>query len=267
MRKLRIITWICFLLSAALLGASTAYYAWKEDKTLPVIQCPEEPLVLSVRDSGGAALLRDVTAWDGKDGDLTDQVLLEGIDRTAEGEITVTYVVADSDRHVSSKSRALQYTDYTPPRFTLSEDLRYTLGSSIRIKDRMTAVDVVDGDLSDRIKVNSNDLSPYYEGTYPVTFEVTNSLGDTASVTLDVVVRNYAAGEPRIHLTQYLLYRTAEEAFDPREYLDSVSGGSVDGVSIQLPEGGLQKGTSRVTYSCVGQNGTVGSTVLYVVTE
>ena len=55
--------------------------------------------------------------------------------------------------------------------------------------------------------------------------------------------------------------------FDPRAYLDSVSGGAVGDVSIQLPEGGLSTGVSRVTYSCVGQNGTVGSTVLYVVTE
>ena len=141
------------------------------------------------------------------------------------------------------------------------------MGSSIRIKDRLTAADVVDGDLSDRIKVNSNDLSPYYEGTYPVTFEVTNSLGDTSSITMDVVVRNYAAGEPRISLTEYLVYREAGTPFDPRAYLDSVSGGAVGDVSIQLPEGGLSTGVSRVTYSCVGQNGTVGSTVLYVVTE
>ena len=267
MKRLRIITLVCFLLSAAALGASTAYQVWSEDKTIPVIDCPETPLVLSVKDSGEEALLQDVTAYDEKDGDLTDKLLLEGIDRSAEGDITVTYVVADSDHHVVSRSRTLQYTDYAPPRFALSKDLRYSMGSSIRIKDRLTAADVVDGDLSDRIKVNSNDLSPYYEGTYPVTFEVTNSLGDTSSITMDVVVRNYAAGEPRISLTEYLVYREAGTPFDPRAYLDSVSGGAVGDVSIQLPEGGLSTGVSRVTYSCVGQNGTVGSTVLYVVTE
>lgn len=267
MRRLRIITLVCFLLSAALLGTSTAYHAWKEDKTIPVIECPEEPLVLSVKDSGGDVLLRDVTAWDEKDGDLTAKLLVEGIDRTSDGAITVTYVAADSDRHVTSKSRELRYTDYTPPRFALTKDLRYSMGGSIRIKDRMTATDVVDGDLSDRIKVNSNELSPYYEGTYPVTFEVTNSLGDTSSITMDVVVRNFAAGEPRINLSQYLVYRKAADSFDPRAYLVSVMGGSVDSVSVQMPEGGLTTGVSRVTYSCVGQNGTVGSTVLYVVTE
>lgn len=209
--------------------------------------------------------MQDVTAWDEKDGDLTAELMMEGIQRDADGALTVTYVVADSDHHVASRQRSVQYTDYTPPRFSLSQELRYSMGASVRIKDRMSAWDVIDGDLSDRIKVNSNDLSIYYEGTYPVTFEVTNSLGDTASITLDVVIRNYAAGEPHIALTEYLVYRTADEPFDPMAYVESVTGGGA--VSAQLPEGGLQPGVSRVQYTCSGSNGTMGTAVLYVVTE
>lgn len=265
MRRLRIITLICFILSAAALGASTAYRIWKTDDTVPVITCPDAPLVLSVKDSGTEALVRDVTAWDEKDGDLTADVMVEGIQRDADGTLTVTYVVADGDHHVTSRQRSVQYTDYTPPRFSLTQELRYSMGASVRIKDRMSAWDVIDGDLSDRIKVNSNDLSAYYEGTYPVTFEVTNSLGDTASITLDVVIRNYAAGEPRITLTKYLVYRAAGDPFDPMAYVESVTGGGA--VSAQMPEGGLQPGVSRVTYTAVGTGGAVGSTVLYVVTE
>lgn len=265
MRRLRIITLICFILSAAALGASTAYRVWQADDTVPVITCPDEPLVLSVKESGTEALMQNVTAWDEKDGDLTAELMMEGIQRDADGALTVTYVVADSDHHVASCQRSVQYTDYTPPRFSLSQELRYSMGASVRIKDRMSAWDVIDGDLSDRIKVNSNDLSIYYEGTYPVTFEVTNSLGDTASITLDVVIRNYAAGEPHIALTEYLVYRTAGEPFDPMAYVESVTGGGA--VSAQLPEGGLQPGVSRVQYTCSGPNGTVGTAVLYVVTE
>lgn len=265
MRRLRIITLVCFVLSALLLGASTAYRAYTADETIPVIDCPDTPLVLSVADSGTDALVRDVTARDEKDGDLTDSLLVEGIARDESGQLIVTYVVADSDRHVVSRTRPLVYTDYTPPRFSLTQELRYSMGASVRIKDRMSAWDVIDGDLSDRIKVNSNDLSPYYEGTYPVTFEVTNSLGDTASVTLDVVIRNYAAGEPRITLTKYLVYRTADEPFDPMAYVSEASGGGA--VSAHLPEGGLQKGVSRVTYTAAGSGGAVGTATLYVITE
>ena len=267
MRRLRIITIVGLILSALLLTGVMYYQRETGDQSIPVIQCPDTPLVLSMTGEGREGLLADVTAYDEKDGDLTDRLLLQGVDKGKDGTAVATYAVADSDGHVVTRTREVRYTDYVPPRFALSKELRYAMGSSVRIKDRLTASDMVDGDLSDRIKVNSNDLSPYYEGTYPVTFEVTNSLGDTATLTMDVVVRNYAAGEPRITLTQYLVYRKAGERFDARAYLDSVSGGAVEDVAIQLPEGGLSAGVSQVTYSCVGQNGTVGSTVLYVVTE
>lgn len=265
MRRLRIITLVCFVLSAVLLAASTVYHNIRRDDTLPVIQCPEEPLVLSVED-GEEALLQNVTAYDEKDGDLTDGVLIQGVSKSGDAA-TVTYAVVDSDHHVAVKQRELRYTDYVPPRFALSKELRYSVGTQIRIKDRMTAGDMVDGDLSDRIRVTASSLTAYNPGTYPATFEVTNSMGDTSSVTLDIVVRNYESGEPQIRLSQYLIYRAAGEDFDPMAYLDSVSGGDESAVTAVLPEGGLTKGLCQVTYSCEGWSGVTGSTVLYVITE
>ena len=268
MKRLRIITLICLILSAALTVASTVSARLRQDDTLPEIRCPEEPLVIAMAEAEDDRLLRDVTAWDEKDGDLTGRVLVQSVEKTVGGSTaSVTYAVSDSDNHVATCTREVQYTDYQPPRFALSRELRYPVGSTVRVKDRLTAWDALDGDLSDRIRVISSNTNTAAQGSYPVTFEVTNSLGDTASLTMDVVVRNYAAGEPRITLTQYLVYRKAGERFDARVYLDSVSGGAVEDVAIQLPEDGLSAGVSQVTYSCVGQNGTVGSTVLYVVTE
>lgn len=265
MRRLRIITLICFVLAALLLAASTMYRNIKQDDTIPVIECPEEPLVLSVA-AGEEALLADVTAYDEKDGDLTGQVLLQGISKNGD-TATVTYAVVDSDNHVSAKSRTLQYTDYVAPRFALNKELRYSVGSQIRIKDRMTAEDLVDGDLSDRIRVTASSLTAYNPGIYPATFEVTNSMGDSASLTLDIVVRNYESGEPQIRLTEYLVYRAAGDDFDPMDYLDSVSGGDESAVTAELPADGLRQGLCQVTYTCEGWSGIAGSTTLYVVTE
>lgn len=85
----------------------------------------------------------------------------------------------DSDAHVAHRTRTVRYTDYAPPKFALSRELRYSVGTAVQIRDRLTATDLIDGDVSERIKVTSSGLSAYAEGTYPVTFEVTNSLGDT----------------------------------------------------------------------------------------
>ena len=268
MRRFRIVTLVCMVVSTCLLLITTVYTKSREDRTIPVIQCPETPLTISMEDSGEAALLRDVTAWDGKDGDLTDQLLLQGVDkRPGESTATVTYAVADSDNHVVTRTREIQYTDYQPPRFALSSELRYSVGSALRIKDRLTARDRTDGDLSDRIRVVSSSTSTYNEGTYPATFQVTNSLGDTASITLDILVRGYEAGEPRIQLSEYLIYLEDGADFDPMDYLESVSGGDREDVRVLLPEDGLEKGVNQVTYTCAGQSGNEGFTTLYVVME
>ena len=268
MRRLHILTLICMVISTALLVVSTIYQKSVEDQTIPVIQCPEAPLTISMADGGDAALLKDVTAWDEKDGDLTDQILLQGVDKHAGASTaTVTYAVVDSDNHVATRTREIQYTDYQPPHFALEKELRYSVGSALRIKDRLTASDRIDGDLSDRIRVVSSSSNTYSEGTYPATFQVTNSLGDTAAITLDIVVRSYEAGEPRIQLSEYLIYQKAGEAFDPLAYLESVSGGEAENVEVRLPENGLSEGVNKVTYTCRGQNGSEGSTTLYVVIE
>ena len=267
MKRLRILTCICLVLSACLLAASTIYHRRTEDRTIPVIRCPDTVLTVSMEESG-EALLRDVTAWDEKDGNLTDKILLQGVDkRTDSSTATVTYAVADSDNHVVTATREIRYTDYQPPRFSLEKELRYSVGSPLRIKDRLTASDKIDGDLSDRIRVVSGSTNTYNEGTYPATFQVTNSLGDTASVTLDIVIRNYEAGEPRIQLTEYLVYQKAGAAFDPMAYVDSVSGGDAAGVTAVLPEGGLVPGVNKVIYICRGDSGSEGTAVLYVVVE
>lgn len=267
MRRLRILTLVCLVCSVCVLAAATAYHLHVEDRTLPVIECPETPLELSVT-GGDEMLLRDVTAWDEKDGDLTDRILLQGVEkRTGADTGLVTYAVVDSDNHVTTRTREVRYTDYEPPRFALEKELCYAVGSTLRIRDRLTAYDPVDGDISDRIRVVSSSTGTYNEGTYPATFQVTNSLGDTATITLDIVVRSYGAGEPEIRLNRYLIYQEAGDAFDPMDYLESVSGAARENVRVQLPEHGLSEGVNKVTYTCGGQNGSEGSATLYVVIE
>lgn len=264
MKRLRIITMVGLVLSALLLAGVTLYQRETGDQTIPVIRCPDTPVVLSMTGEGREVLLEGVTAYDEKDGDLTDRLLLQGVDKEKDGTAVATYAVADSDGHVVTCTREVQYTDYTPPRFALHRELRYSAGASVRVRDRLTAYDVLDGDISSRIKLISGTTS-YDEGVYPVTFQVANSLGDTASITLDVVVRSYAAGEPRIELKEYLIYQKLGDRFDPMDYLKSVSGGDPEAVTAELPEGGLRKGVNAVRYTCPGS--TEGTAVLYVVCE
>lgn len=268
MKKLKIFTLVLFMLTGSALAASEYYHYRAEDRTLPVLQCPDEPLVISVGENSREKLLEGVTAWDDKDGDLTERVLIQGIAKTIEGsETTITYAVVDSDAHVAHRTRTVRYTDYASPKFALSRELRYSVGTAVQIRDRLTATDLIDGDVSERIKVTSSGLSAYAEGTYPVTFEVTNSLGDTASFTADIVIRNQAQGEPRIYLTEYLVYLARGAVFQPMEYLESVTYGAEETVTVDAQVNTSVPGTYRVRYTCAGPTGTEGTAVLYVVVE
>lgn len=268
MRRVRIAMAALFVLSALLLALATGWNLLTTDRTMPTIQCPETPLYLSVYD-GEDKLLAGVTASDEKDGDLTDQIFIQGIGTAVQGSATtVTYAVVDSANHVATATRELHYTDYNAPRFSLTQALRYTVGSPITIRDRLQAKDAVDGDLTEQIRILSGGLSTNLAGIYPVTFEVTNSLGNTASVTLDVVIETQPAAEtPQIYLNQYLVYAAAGEEFDGMQYLDSVAGDRRSNVTMELPGDGLVPGVNAVTFYCTGANGSVGTTTLYVVVE
>lgn len=267
MKRLRITIFALLALSLLLLGISSGMRLLSADHTLPVIECDRQELRVSTAD-GSDVLLQGVTARDEKDGDLTDSIVVERIASTGDaGTMTVTYAVADSDHHVASCTRTVIYTDYISPRFTLSQPLIYEVGDPLRIRDRLGAQDVIDGPLTDRIKISASALSTNYVGVFPLTMEVTNSLGDTATLTLDVVVRGSQRGAPEIRLTQYLIYLKQNAAFEPLEYVDSVVNGSDSDVIAALPEGGLVRGANQVTYSCTGSSGLTGTTTLYVIVE
>ena len=267
MKRLRIVIFALLALSALLLGIASGVRLLAKDHTLPVIECGQQELRVSTAD-GSDALLQGVTAHDDKDGDLTGSIVVEKIAGTGTpGTVTVTYAVADSDHHVASCTRTVIYTDYVSPHFTLSGPLIYEVGETLQVRDRLGAQDVIDGPLTDRVKINASALSTNYVGAFPITMEVTNSLGDTSSLTLDVVVRDSDRGAPEIRLTQYLVYLKQGAELDAAAYIDSVVGGDTANVTAAMPDGGLTRGVNEVTYSCMGSTGLTGSTTLYVIVE
>ena len=268
MRKLQILVLTLFVLSTAAFAANFVWQRQHADETVPVITCPDTPLVLSVGEQDPQVLLQDVTAWDDKDGDLTDHVLVESIGGHIQDNMTtLTYVVSDSDHHVTKQVREVQYSDYRPPRFGLIQELRYQVGQPILPQNYVTAWDVIDGDLSSQVKLTSSGLNASVEGNYPLTLEVTNSMGDTSTLTLSLRIDNIEAGEPRIYLKQYLLYLDTGAQFRPMDYFYEMLGGELSSLSVDSTVNTSVPGVYSVTYSCTGSNGAAGSTVLFVVVE
>ncbi len=214
---------------AAAIGASACYYMLEErraDVTPPVINCGEDALTVSIQ-AADEDLLSGVSAWDDRDGDISDQVLVEGLSKFTEpGKSTVTYVVADSGGNVAKKTRPVFFEDYTGPEFFFKDELRVSAAQSEQLLDIVGARDCIDGDISGRVKLSVKSGSLSEPGECRVELRVTNSMGDT--VKLEVPVTVYSPGDssqaysPRVRLSSYIVYLDKGGSFSARGLIEGV---------------------------------------------
>ena len=116
------------------------------------------------------------TALDNRDGDITHKVIRE------ESYGKITYSVMDSCGNPCTVEREIPEYDFILPELTLTGDADLTVYAGTRFEDPgCEALDNVDGDISESITVEGN-VVWYRKGTYPVTYTVTDSHGNTAQV-------------------------------------------------------------------------------------
>ena len=265
MRTLKTILIICLVLVTAAFAAGQVYSRVVADTVPPVITLDSDSII-SVED-GRDALLRGVTASDAKDGDLTGQIIVSGVSKLISNNTAkVSYMVFDKAGNMASATRYVVYSDYHRPRFMLITPLVYSLGETVSITGRLQAQDAVDGDITSSIRVLSSDIISSTEGVYNLTLQVINSLGDTAQVTLPVTIRAEADGDSAVKLRRYLVYVGLGYNFEPRNYIESVSAGSVSDVRIDSNVDTQSAGCYLVTYS-VTSGGRSSSALMTVVVE
>ena len=137
-------------------------------------------------------LLSGILATDIEDGDLSLDVIIESMSNVTISEdkktkvktVTrdITYVVCDSDDNVTKVTKEIKYLDYKEPviesvdKVPVIRERKYA-----DVLACFKATDVIDGDISDLIKIESLDSSRenIRRGVFPVVLSVTNSCGDT----------------------------------------------------------------------------------------
>ena len=222
--------WLLLLLVLACCGGFAAYqFLWNQtyDREPPKITMDQDELTLSVSDPE-SALLQGITATDPQDGDVTDSLVVESVRGVvANQEFTVTYAAFDSAGNVAKAQRTVHYSDYVSPRFSLTGSLLFQSDPSLDIFSVLKAEDVVDGDLTERIKatMTSGGQQISEPGDYTVEFRVTNSLGDTSYFEAPIRVVAAENNAAAVTLSEYLVYATKGEQFQPKEYLDSMKAG------------------------------------------
>ena len=184
------------------------------DNSYPEITFDKDVLEVSVT-AAESDLFAGVSASDGKDGDVTDTLIVESISKMLEsGERIVTYAAFDGDNHVGKAERRIRYMDYQAPRFSLTEPLQMK-GISSQMSDvlkSLHAADCIDGDLTDQIVLVNSSLEGLSLESMEasVVVQVTNSCGDVSTLTLPVSIQmtseNVSGIRGEIELTEYLVY-------------------------------------------------------------
>ena len=269
MRTIKIILLIVLVLATALFAVTGIRELRADDKYGPTITCGSDLLEVSVT-AGEAELLAGVTAWDDQDGDLSDKIYIQGISKLVDTDTArITYIVFDRHGNLASASRLLHYTDYTSPRFYVTSPLQYPNGAPITLTDRILIVDALEGDITHMVRVSSLNSTMEPE-IYTVNLQATNALGDTARITLPVVIYSGNSGRPVITLREYLVYLEAGSHFSPQHYLQDVTSRmddvSVSDVEITGSVNTAVPGVYYVYYRCSDELG-MGIAVLTVVVE
>ena len=212
LRKTRVFVVIFFISAVMLFGGYRIMRIVSTDHTMPVIDMDSDSVTVSV-EGGDEEILKGVTATDEKDGDITENLFIESRSNFIEkGRFNVTIAVADQDNHVTKVEREVIYSDYRSPQFSLTGPLKFQTSlesqDDLNIAANLSANDVIEGNISNKIKISSNySITGYTTGDFDMEFVVTNSMGDTQK--LPVTVTIYSAieesGLPEIILSNYLI--------------------------------------------------------------
>ncbi|MBC2320279.1 immunoglobulin-like domain-containing protein [Listeria booriae] len=195
-------------------------------------------------------VMAGVSASDLEDGDVTGGITVTAndVDTNTVGTYHVTYSVTDSDGNTTTKTITVTITSNDAPTFTTS-DVYLKVGDTFNPYAGITASDTEDGDLTDRIDIESSDVDMTQPGTYAVEYSVTDSDNNTTKITRHVYVRTN--DEPVIHASDQTF--KAGASFDPFAGMsasDTEDGDITANVTITANDvDANQAGTYHVTYS------------------
>lgn len=192
------------------------------DKTVPTIKIEEKEIWIPVS-ATESEMLAGVTAYDEKDGDLTDNVIIQNLSNfTGSSTCTVTYMVWDSDNNYTSAKRTIHYTDYVPPHLTYNGPLMFQKSVAVNFRSVIGATDIIDGDIGRNVIINSSNIDESSEGDYEVIVTAFNSKGDRVTYNLPVTVYSTSTWNCEIRLSDYLVYAKVGSDLDFDSFVTGV---------------------------------------------
>ncbi|UBH22194.1 DUF5011 domain-containing protein [Macrococcus armenti] len=138
--------------------------------------------------------MADVIAMDKEDGDITSDIIVESnnVDTSVPGTYQVIYKVTDSKGNTFTFTRNIlvkaQVAPNEVPTITSAGSNNIVEGEAFDPMADVTASDAEDGDLTSEIKIVSNNVDTSTPGTYEIVYQVTDSQGNTMTLTRSIIV-------------------------------------------------------------------------------
>ncbi|MEF9952755.1 immunoglobulin-like domain-containing protein [Clostridium sp.] len=209
--------------------------------------------------------LTGVTAYDAEDGDITNkiQVVSSTVDTSKPGTYIVKYQVFDSNLYISYKEITVKVLSNETPSITGS-DINIFVGDKFNPLEGIAAYDAEDGDITDKIQVVSNNVNVLKAGEYQVNYSVTDSDGNTFTLTRIVTVneRPVIPNAPP-SITASTITINLGDTFNPlngvtaHDAEDGVITNKIQVVSNTVDI--LRPGIYKVIYSVADNNGNIAS--------
>lgn len=157
-------------------------------------------------------------AVDDLEGDLSSQVLREELPGEREGETFFRYSVSDSSGNSAQTLRRVLRKDKIPPAISLWGESSLSLEYGQAFQDPwVKATDNLEGDISGRVQVQGK-VDIWTPGTYTLSYSVSDSYGNTASVSRQVTVKSRpqpALPAPPAHTGSRVVYLTFDDGPGP----------------------------------------------------
>src|SRR5699024_8677784 len=130
-----------------------------------------------------------ITAEDKEDGDVTDNITIEGeVNTEKAGDYLITYIVSDSHGGTSKVNRTVTVEENTAPVIKAEDGLTVEYKSEYNALDGVTAEDKEDGDLTDKVEIVSESVDTSQVGEQVVEYKVEDNYGLETTKTVNVTV-------------------------------------------------------------------------------
>lgn len=193
------------------------------------------------------------------DRDISDRIKVDKskLNLSVLGSYTVTYTITDRNDNTADVKRTVKVVDTTSPIVNLKGESTITIVQGLYYNEPgYIASDNYDGVITDKVVVNGN-VNNNIVGNYILTYTITDSSGNEASLTRTITVREPVAPKINVTLNSYLEASLTEgfdktkgyTAFDERD--GDITGkvvvtGTVDRTTL---------GDYKLTYSATASSG------------